>query len=68
MASRKRLSVSEDINGQKWDRCLTDTVVKAGRYEYILSSIFIHIILASGLALGLVFSAILFKRKHIFSY
>ncbi|CAF1461077.1 unnamed protein product [Adineta steineri] len=47
MASRNRLVASEDVNGEKWDRCLTDTVVKT----------------ASGLALGIVFSAILFKRR-----
>jgi hypothetical protein len=28
MTSQNRLSPSKDINGQKWDRCLTDTVVK----------------------------------------
>ncbi|CAF3709206.1 unnamed protein product [Adineta steineri] len=52
MASRNRLVASEDVNGEKWDRCLTDTVVKT----------------ASGLALGIVFSAILFKRKHFFFF
>jgi hypothetical protein len=30
MASQNRLSASEDINGAKWDRCLTDTIVKTG--------------------------------------
>ncbi|CAF1285893.1 unnamed protein product [Didymodactylos carnosus] len=38
---------SDDIYGEKWDRCLTDTLVKT----------------ASGLALGIVFSAVLFKRR-----
>jgi hypothetical protein len=30
MTSQNRLLVSEDINGEKWDRCLTDTIVKTG--------------------------------------
>ncbi len=30
MASQNRLSASEDINGDKWDRCLTDTILKTG--------------------------------------
>jgi len=46
-ASPNRVVGTEDINGQKWDRCLTDTIVKT----------------ASGLALGIVFSAVLFKRR-----
>jgi hypothetical protein len=30
MASQNRLGTSEDVNGEKWDRCLTDTIVKTG--------------------------------------
>ncbi len=30
MASRSRLVASEDVNGEKWDRCLTDTLLKTG--------------------------------------
>ncbi|XP_076056996.1 MICOS complex subunit Mic10-like [Oratosquilla oratoria] len=43
MASTK----AEDILGQKWDRCLADTIIKMG----------------GGLTLGIVFSAIVFKRR-----
>jgi len=39
MASKNRLSASEDVNGEKWDRCLTDTIVKTGWNRLI--SIFI---------------------------
>merc|ERR1712215_488234 len=38
---------AEDILGEKWDRCLADTLVKMG----------------GGIALGAVFSAIVFKRR-----
>ncbi|ESO90436.1 hypothetical protein LOTGIDRAFT_217865 [Lottia gigantea] len=38
---------SEDILGQKWDRCLSDTAIKS----------------VSGLGLGIVFSVIFFKRR-----
>ncbi|KAL3862202.1 hypothetical protein ACJMK2_008189 [Sinanodonta woodiana] len=38
---------SEDILGQKWDRCLSDTSIK----------------LASGLGLGIIFSVVFFKRR-----
>lgn len=38
---------SEDVLGEKWDRCLTDTAIK----------------LAGGVALGGVFSLLFFKRK-----
>ncbi|XP_042215205.1 MICOS complex subunit Mic10-like [Homarus americanus] len=40
-------SKSEDILGQKWDRCVADTLIKIG----------------GGLTLGVVFSAIIFKRR-----
>jgi hypothetical protein len=43
MASRKRLLASEDVNGEKWDRCITDTIVKTGLYIFI--SIIIIIII-----------------------
>ncbi|XP_061688068.1 MICOS complex subunit Mic10-like [Syngnathoides biaculeatus] len=36
-----------DENGRKWDRCLADTAVKT----------------VSGLGAGMVFSALLFKRR-----
>jgi hypothetical protein len=68
MASQNRLGTSEDVNGEKWDRCLTDTIVKTG-WTILFSNLidyFRNIILASGLALGIVFSAVLFKRKYIF--
>ncbi|CAF4330204.1 unnamed protein product [Rotaria sp. Silwood2] len=48
MSSQNNLLTSENKNGEKWDRCLTDSIITT----------------ASGLALGLVFSAVLFKRKH----
>merc|ERR1712039_655277 len=38
---------SEDILGEKWDRCLSDTAIK----------------MAGGLAMGGVFSVFLFKRR-----
>ncbi|KAK3863155.1 hypothetical protein Pcinc_031032 [Petrolisthes cinctipes] len=38
---------SEDVLGQKWDRCVADTLIKMG----------------GGLTLGIVFSAIVFKRR-----
>jgi len=38
---------SEDVLGEKWDRCLADTSIK----------------LLGGLAVGSVFSVLLFKRK-----
>ncbi|KAH0955403.1 hypothetical protein HN011_006342 [Eciton burchellii] len=38
---------SEDEVGQKWDRCFTDAIIKFG----------------GGLALGGIFSLLLFKRK-----
>ncbi|UJR21275.1 hypothetical protein I4U23_024368 [Adineta vaga] len=47
MASSNRLLASKDVNGEKWDRCLTDGVFKT----------------ASGVIIGLLFSAILFKRR-----
>ncbi len=40
MASQNRLGTSEDVNGEKWDRCLTDTIVKTGLNS--LYSIFIE--------------------------
>ncbi|CAF3688398.1 unnamed protein product [Rotaria sordida] len=68
MASQNHSLISENKNGEKWDRCLTDSIIKTGFEEnsYKHSSIIIIIIiliLASGLALGFVFSAILFKRR-----
>jgi hypothetical protein len=30
MTSQNRPVASEDVNGEKWDRCLTDTLVKTG--------------------------------------
>ncbi|CAF0906117.1 unnamed protein product, partial [Adineta ricciae] len=47
MASSNRMLASADVNGQKWDRCLTDAIFKT----------------VSGVALGFVFSALLFKRR-----
>ncbi|CAF0757536.1 unnamed protein product [Adineta steineri] len=47
MTTPNRPLASEEVYGEKWDRCMTDTMVKA----------------ASGLALGIVFSAVLFKRR-----
>ncbi|XP_063409911.1 MICOS complex subunit Mic10-like [Mytilus trossulus] len=44
MADQKR---SEDVLGEKWDRCIADTAIKT----------------ASGLGVGIVLSFILFKRK-----
>ncbi|XP_042892053.1 MICOS complex subunit Mic10-like [Penaeus japonicus] len=41
-------SKSEDILGEKWDRCVADTLIKIG----------------GGLTLGVVFSAIVFKRRQ----
>ncbi|XP_072036614.1 MICOS complex subunit Mic10-like [Amphiura filiformis] len=38
---------SEDVLGVKWDRCVADTLLKLG----------------GGVAVGVVFSAIVFKRK-----
>jgi len=38
---------SEDILGEKWDRCLADSLIKT----------------ASGVGLGIVFSVALFKRR-----
>ncbi|KAK7497951.1 hypothetical protein BaRGS_00010822 [Batillaria attramentaria] len=38
---------SEDVPGQKWDRCVSDTMIK----------------FASGLGLGIVFSVIFFRRR-----
>lgn len=44
------LTRAEEELGQKWDRCLMDTLIKTG----------------SGIGLGIVFSVVLFKRnlKH----
>ena len=38
---------SEDILGQRWDKCLADTAIKLG----------------GGLAIGSIFSLMLFKRR-----
>jgi len=38
---------SEDILGHKWDRCVSDTMIK----------------FASGLGLGIVFSVVFFRRR-----
>ncbi|KAK6177127.1 MICOS complex subunit Mic10 [Patella vulgata] len=38
---------SEDVLGQKWDRCISDSAIKT----------------ASGLGLGIVFSVVFFKRR-----
>ncbi|KAL8578307.1 MICOS complex subunit MIC10 [Nucella lapillus] len=38
---------SEDVLGQKWDRCVSDTMIK----------------FASGLGLGIVFSVVFFRRR-----
>ena len=67
MASSNRTLASVDVNGQKWDRCLTDGVFKTGsfistKYSPNLTN---SIIVVSGVALGFVFSALLFKRKQI---
>ncbi|UJR28183.1 hypothetical protein I4U23_009436 [Adineta vaga] len=47
MTTPNRTLASEDVYGEKWDRCVTDTIVKT----------------ASGIALGIIFSAVLFKRR-----
>ncbi|CAF0976395.1 unnamed protein product [Rotaria sp. Silwood1] len=47
MSSQNHLLASENKNGEKWNQCLTDSIIKT----------------ASGLTLGLVFSALLFKRR-----
>ena len=47
MSESKKLSKSELELGQKWDRCLSDGIVKFG----------------SGLGIGLVFSLLFFKSK-----
>lgn len=41
------LTRAEEELGQKWDRCLMDTLIKTG----------------SGIGLGIVFSVVLFKRN-----
>ena len=38
---------SEDVLGQRWDKCLADTAIKLG----------------GGLAIGSIFSLMLFKRR-----
>jgi len=38
---------SEDILGEKWDRCLTDSLIKT----------------VTGVGLGIVFSVVFFKRR-----
>ena len=42
-----QITKSEDVLGQKWDRCLVDAGIK----------------LAGGLAVGSIFSLLLFKRR-----
>jgi inner membrane organizing system protein 1 len=42
------LTKAEEELGQKWDRCLMDTLIKTG----------------SGIGLGIVFSVVLFKRNE----
>lgn len=66
MTAPKRSLASEDVYGEKWDRCLTDTIVKTGRSTR-LSCTYVNdcYSIASGLALGIVFSAVLFKRKFM---
>ena len=68
MASANRSTASIDVNGAKWDRCLTDAVVKTGllilRFALIVDQ-HTRVISASGAALGLVFSALLFKRNSL---
>lgn len=43
-----KLSKSEEELGQKWDRCLQDSLIKVG----------------SGVGLGIVFSVVLFRSMH----
>jgi len=38
---------SEDVLGRKWDRCISDTMIKFG----------------AGLGLGIVFSVVFFRRR-----
>ncbi|XP_029829165.2 MICOS complex subunit Mic10 [Ixodes scapularis] len=38
---------SEDVLGEKWDKCIADTLIKMG----------------AGLGVGVVFSVVLFKRR-----
>ena len=42
-----QVTKSEDVLGEKWDKCLVDTGIK----------------LAGGLAIGSIFSLLLFKRR-----
>ena len=66
MTAPKRSLGSEDVYGEKWDRCLTDTIVKTGRSTRLSCSYANDCYsIASGLALGIVFSAVLFKRKFM---
>ena len=55
---------SEDVLGEKWDRCLADTTVKmlGGQNSYIdkTNQTLVHIL---GLTVGSVFSLALFKRR-----
>lgn len=36
MTTSNRPLKSEDVYGEKWDRCTTDTLVKTGLYHYYL--------------------------------
>ena len=47
----RKLSQSELELGQKWDRCLQDSLLKIG----------------SGIGLGIIFSVVLFRSKKMFS-
>ena len=63
MTTPTRSLASEEVYGEKWDRCMTDTIVKAGEFHFFLYVwVLILPVIASGLALGIVFSAVLFKR------
>ena len=56
---------SEDVLGEKWDRCLADTGVKmlGGELSPLISFSSIIPLLFPGLTVGTVFSVLLFKRK-----
>jgi hypothetical protein len=37
MTTPNRPLASEEVYGEKWDRCLTDTTVKAGEHGFLKS-------------------------------
>ncbi|KAF7234481.1 hypothetical protein EG68_12059 [Paragonimus skrjabini miyazakii] len=49
---------SEDILGLRWDRCISDTLIKTGKYPAQSK----HII-GSGVTIGIIVSVLLAKRR-----